>query len=446
MSTNLSADTGPVKKAARIQSIDTLRGVALFGILIMNIIVFALPLGSYYNPAMDANLEGWNLYAYMGMDIFFEGSLRTIFSMLFGAGVILFTSKPDTASISVADLWFRRTTLLILFGVIDAYLLLWVGDILYVYGIAGLFLFMFRNSSPLKLTIYGAIILVALASISTSGHFATAELKSQVDAIQAMPEDAPKTDAQLATLAAYQQVLDENFSLPEQTVYGNELRKGDYLSIVRGLAPFNLSFQTTILYLHNLWDAMAMMLFGMALIKWHCFDASHSYRFYGVMAILGFGIGLPVNYYEVMVFIDSGFSAQWMMNAIRPTYDIGRLGVAFGYIGIVMLICKSGMMTWLRSSLAAVGQMALTNYLSHSIICNTIFMGFGFGLVGELQRYEIYYVVLAIWVFQLVFSPIWLRYFRFGPVEWLWRSMTYMQWQPMRSLSQASSGALADAR
>ena len=76
--------------------------------------------------------------------------------------------------------------------------------------------------------------------------------------------------------------------------------------------------------------------------------------------------------------------------------------------------------------------MALTNYLSHTVICNTLFMGFGFGWVGELERYQIYYVVLAIWIFQLVASPLWLKQFRFGPVEWLWRSMTYGEKQPMR--------------
>jgi uncharacterized protein len=117
---------------------------------------------------------------------------------------------------------------------------------------------------------------------------------------------------------------------------------------------------------------------------------------------------------------------------VRPTYDIGRMGMAIGYIGLVMLICKSEILTLLRSALAAVGQMALTNYLSHSVICNFIFMGYGLGLVGQLNRYEIYYVVLGVWIFQLIVSPLWLRFFRFGPVEWLWRTLTYMQWQPMK--------------
>ena len=135
---------------------------------------------------------------------------------------------------------------------------------------------------------------------------------------------------------------------------------------------------------------------------------------------------------EVVTFIDGGFQTFMNVSPVRPTYDLGRLMMAMGYIGLVMTFCKLGWLLVLQRALAAVGQMALTNYLSHSIICNVIFMGFGFGLVGELRRFELYYVVFSIWAFQLVMSPIWLRYFRFGPVEWLWRSMTYQQWQPFR--------------
>jgi uncharacterized protein len=98
-----------------------------------------------------------------------------------------------------------------------------------------------------------------------------------------------------------------------------------------------------------------------------------------------------------------------------------------------MLFCKSGILSWLRVSLAAVGRMALTNYLAHSIICALIFTGVGFGLVGELQRYQLYYVMAGIWLVQLIVSPLWLRHYRFGPAEWLWRSLTYGARQPMRN-------------
>ena len=97
-----------------------------------------------------------------------------------------------------------------------------------------------------------------------------------------------------------------------------------------------------------------------------------------------------------------------------------------------MLIWKAGALRWLTSRLAAVGQMAFSCYIMQSLICTTIFYGYGFGLFGRLQRYQLYYVVLGVWVVQLIASPIWLRHFRFGPLEWLWRSLTYVEIQPMR--------------
>ena len=435
MSDALADQSGPVTKKNRIQSIDTLRGVALFGILIMNIIAFGLPIQTYFNPNVWGDLQGLNLTAYFTMDVFFEGSMRAIFSMLFGAGVVLFTSKKDDAKVPLADLWFRRTTLLILFGVINAYVLLWIGDILYVYGVAGLFLFIFRNSSPTKLLVYAAVILSVLALVASDKHEYVKGLSGEVAMIKSVAE-GDRTEDQKATLAEWNEYLGGSFALPEQAEADLELRKGGYLEVMTGLAPINQILQTVELYTHTLWDALAMMLIGMAFFKLGIFDAVRSLKFYAVMLLLGFGIAIPVNYYEVVTYINSDYNPAWAMSNIRPTYDVGRLGMAVGYIGLVMLICKLGIIAWLTRALAAVGQMALTNYLSHSVICAVLFMGFGFGLVGELERHELYYVVLAIWTFQLITSPIWLKFFRFGPVEWLWRTMTYMERQPFRAASQ----------
>jgi uncharacterized protein len=110
----------------------------------------------------------------------------------------------------------------------------------------------------------------------------------------------------------------------------------------------------------------------------------------------------------------------------------GSIIVALGHVGAVMLIVQSGAMEWLMRRLAAVGRMALTNYLTHSLVCTTLFYGYGFGLYGTINRTGLAAIVLAIWTFQLIVSPIWLRYFRFGPAEWLWRSLTYWRIQPMR--------------
>lgn len=428
-------DAGPVTGDTRIQAIDTLRGVALFGILIMNIVAFGLG-GAYFSPIIDGATQGANLAAYIIMDTFFEGSMRTIFSMLFGAGVILFTGKPEKDGIPTKTLYFRRTLLLIGFGLFDAYVLLWFGDILYAYGVTGLFLFWFRNQSPARLLALGSVLILAFATLHFIESQELAKMSRQVVVANAVPAQQ-RSFEQEATLAAWAQFQADNFELPPERetatpeiVNAPVSRLESYWHTFKQVAPINLYLQTWDYVTHMFWDVLAMMLLGMALFKWRVFDASLSFQSYGLMTVLGLGVGLSVNYYEVSAFIDSGFSTHLNMSALRPTYDIGRFFTAMGYIGLVMLICKARLLPRLRFSLAAVGQMALSNYLSHSLICAFIFYDFGFGLLEKLERYELYYIVAAIWIFQLISSPLWLKYFRFGPCEWLWRSMTYKRKQP----------------
>lgn len=149
------------------------------------------------------------------------------------------------------------------------------------------------------------------------------------------------------------------------------------------------------------------------------------------MLIIGYGIGLTVNYFETKLILDDNFDAM-TISSTHQTYHIGRLLTTIGHVGLFMLFIKSGILGFLQKALAAVGTMALTNYLSHSVITAIIFYGFGFSMFGKLQRFELYYIVGAIWIFQLIVSPIWLKYFQYGPIEWLWRSLTYGKKQPFR--------------
>jgi uncharacterized protein len=168
---------------------------------------------------------------------------------------------------------------------------------------------------------------------------------------------------------------------------------------------------------------------GIALFKWKVLTAQLSYRFYLLMLLIGYGVGISINYYELRLVLDGQFSLEAMSKA-GVTYQFGRLFTAMGHVAAIMLFCKIAWARWLKGILAAVGRMALTNYLMHSVICMIVFTGVGFGLFGKLERYELYYVVFAIWIFQLIVSPLWLSYFRFGPAEWLWRTLTYQKRQP----------------
>jgi uncharacterized protein len=313
----------------------------------------------------------------------------------------------------------------------NAYVLLWVGDILYAYGMTGLVLYLFRDLPAKRLAQCSGAILLLLAIVHSSGYYGARSLGAAVNEINALPVDAELSAEQEEVLANWDAFLEQQFISPELVEQQRQQMSAGYLSNLIALAPVNLILQTIAFIGNSFWDALSMMLLGMALFKWGLLDGSRSVRTYGVMALIGLGIGLPLNTWETLIFVNSGFELQWTAFN-RPTYDLGRLSLALGYIGLVMLVWKLDLFKFLQIALAKVGQMALTNYLSHSLICNFIFMGWGLGLAGELQRVETYYVVFGVWVFQLIFSPLWLRYFRFGPAEWLWRSLTYGQRQRLR--------------
>jgi uncharacterized protein len=174
-----------------------------------------------------------------------------------------------------------------------------------------------------------------------------------------------------------------------------------------------------------LWDVIGMMLLGMAMYRKGILSAKGSRMFYMRLTIGGFGVGLLVNGYELYQAIDSGFDAIVISGYFQGTYQVGRVSMAMGWLGLIMLLCQSQMFPSLRLRLSAVGRSALSNYLLHSLICMVLFTGAGFGLVGMFERWELYLVVLAIWVVQLLVSPWWLNRYAFGPAEWLWRTMTY---------------------
>lgn len=426
-----SVNTGPVAEKERIRSIDTLRGLALLGILLLNIITFANPFAAYFDPRVDGADSGLNLAVAMAVDIWFEGSFRAIFSMLFGAGLLIFIDKPSVDANVTKSLYYRRTILLVGFGLFNSYFLLWAGDILYAYGMTGLLLYFFRDFPARKLAQFAALIFLLLSLLHTGQHINGRAIYAEYQTVASLPADSEISADQQQILDTWDLFQRQQFAAPDQITGEIEARQGSYISNFLVTAEINIVFQSVVFLINNLWDAGAMMLLGMAFMKWKILDASRSVSFYLKMTAIGFGVGLTINTWEVVAYVSSGFEPFWAATA-RPSYDVGRMAMALGYIGLVMIICKLGILVWLRYALARVGQMALTNYLSQSLICNIIFMGFGFGLFAQLGRVEIYYVVFGVWVFQILFSIYWLKHYRFGPAEWLWRSLTYKKKQPLK--------------
>jgi uncharacterized protein len=197
-----------------------------------------------------------------------------------------------------------------------------------------------------------------------------------------------------------------------------------YFTVLFDKVKGNQFMQTWFLTGFGYGDILSFMLIGMAFFKLRIFHGDRSNRFYLIMLLLGYIIGLPINYYETKMLLGDNFHALTILKADQ-TYQIGRFFTTMGHVGLLMLFIKSGSLRFLQKSLAAVGKLALTNYLMHSIVTSIIFMVTAFRCIGMLQRYELYYIVAGLWIFQLIYSPIYLKYFLYGPAEWIWRNLTY---------------------
>lgn len=418
----------PVTESQRIESLDVLRGFALLGILLLNIVGFGLISTAYSNP-IEAMTSNADLYAWASVELFAEGAMRGLFSILFGAGVVLFLGGADSRG---AAPHFKRNLWLLCFGLIDAYLLLWSGDILVTYALAGVLLYFVRNvraSRLLNSAIVLFILLCAFYGVTQFGLSSSQQAAEQV----ASSEDVAGLDPGLVSAAQQWKGFVSDFSLTEENkVEELTARKTSYWSALAWNAKKTNEMLLFVLPFYLFWDALVMMLLGMALYKYGVLQGDRSRGFYKLLMAGGFTIGLLVNASEVYRAVDADFAFLSVFAQTQYTYHIGRLGMALGYIGLLMLIMDAHFWSGLRRRLACVGRMALTNYLMHSLLAVFLFTGAGFALVGELTRAQLYGVVFAIWALQLLLSPWWLQRFRFGPVEWLWRVLTYGKIIPNR--------------
>ena len=413
----------------RIDSVDTLRGFSLLGILLLNIVSFGLPFAAYMNPAVAGGADGINLATWLTAMTLWDGKMRCIFSMLFGASAWLLLSRAEERGdgIHAADIYYRRTMWLIVIGLVHAHLI-WVGDILYGYGVIGLLLFPLRNLKPKTLIVTGLILigLHALQGIGTGIGIGEMAQKAKAAERKAVPSAEDKKA--IAEFAA----LREMFSpLPAEVKQEIQVHRSGWLSNLTYRSGAAAMLESTMFFQFFFLDVLAMQILGLGLAKAGVFSALRSYTFYGGLAAAGFLLGGPLNYWAAQQWRASGFAIPEYFTYLGSTSDIGRLLVALAYVGLIMMVCKAGW-RWLTAPLAAVGRMALTNYLLTSILMTLFFNGYGLGYFARLERHQLYWVVLGMWTINLILSPLWLRHFRFGPAEWVWRSLTYGQKQPVR--------------
>jgi len=429
----------PVAQTDRIKTVDIIRGVALLGILLMNIPGFGLNWDGWYNIIHGPHdTKDYNAMAIIS--IFFEGTMRGLFSMLFGVGMILFTQNKVElpGGPSVAEYYYRRLLWLVLFGLFNAFILLWFGDILYTYGLCGMVLYVFRKTNPKWLLVLGiACMAVVMFKKQLTWNDTREQRRNYVEAVNAQKEKKELTDEQNAALTQWPQRENQK---PDSAFMNRNLRtmqQGSYQNIFTYWIPKNVRFETFDVYDNWFWDGLAMMFVGMALFGLGFFSNRLSTSTYTMSLLIGYGLGIPLSwiYFKQGSVVPAAGLAHYV-DSFRVNhellYDIRRVLLSVGHASLILLIFRSKIVPWLMKALSNVGQMAFSNYLMQSIICTWFFFGYGFEFYGKLHFYQLYYVVFSVWIFQLIFSSVWLKYFRFGPFEWLWRSLTYWKKQPMK--------------
>lgn len=431
----------PVSQKERITILDSLRGIAVLGILLMNITGFALPAPAYRNDLAVMNEIGTiNQKTWFIIEWVFEGTQRALFSILFGAGIILFLNRQEQRQSGVwpADYFFRRQLWLMVFGLIHAYLLLWFWEILFPYACCGMILFAFRKLSPKALIIAAGICLLIMTLRENADLYREKAIIHRGEIVARL--DTTKTKLTYEQRASLQEMmaLKEKASLESRKKeMENSLQKvrGDYATFYKYQSGRSFYMETTGMF-NFIWDFLLFMFLGMAFYKNGILTGATSVKVYWLMCIIGLSVGLVLSWYRLQPLVDHQFNKfDYTKHVDFEFYEISRALRAIGFFGLIMLLFKSNWFKWLFKIMQPVGQMAFTNYIMQSILCGLFFYGIGFGYFGKLERYQVYFVVAAVWTIEITWSHIWLRYFLFGPFEWCWRSLTYWKKQPFKKAS-----------
>lgn len=394
----------------RIATLDYLRGVAVLGILIANLPAFGLPAAAAFSPAAWGGRTGADLWAWILTFVFVEGRMRGLFSLLFGASMLLVIERADAGDDDPARVHFARMAWLFLFGLAHLYLLWW-GDILAHYALVGCAAYAFRGLGTRWLVVTG----LALVAVQTLLALGAAQ-----SAFAAAPRGTPQ---QVATWNAIQ----SGFGTPSLASLGAELAamRGSWVEGVAwryGTAPGPITFLPA-----GGAETLAYMLFGMAGLKSGMLTGGWSRARYRRWAVAGLAIGWPVYALLARTMLVHDLDARWvMLCSYALTVPVRPMTIA-AYACALMLIWPAG-----STRLAATGRVAFSNYLGSSLIMAWVFGGWGLGLFGQLGRAQLYALAVPAFAIMLAWPGAWLRRYRHGPLEWLWRSLARLHWQPMR--------------
>lgn len=406
----------PVQQTERIQIVDILRGFALFGILFVNMTIFSHPIQAIVLPT-DPALPWHDRAAIWLIHALGEGKFYALFSLLFGLGLFLQMERIEARGGRFVPLYARRLLVLLAIGLVHAFLI-WMGDILIVYALLGFLLILFRKAKPRTLLIW-VFVLIAPPLLFNAAITALVTWASTIpEAAPQLEQSFAQAEAEFATdlQRAAQVYASGNFA--EITAQ----RVRDYFSM--GLAGLGVMG----------FNIMAMFLLGLYFGKREIFKNLEAHRaLFRRLLVIGLALGLTGNLlYATLIMPISRVYQTWPLFLATAAQTIGAPLLMLAYVSAFCLLALHPVWGRRISVLAPVGQMALTNYLTQSIVCTLIFYGYGLGLFGQFGHAAGIGLTIVLYLLQIPISHWWMKRFYYGPAEWLWRSLTYLKPQPMK--------------
>ena len=418
----------PTLTTERISIIDIIRGFALLGILIVNMYSFSHPIEEplfAFDPKMSV-IDQTTTWCIL---FFAEGKFYPIFSILFGWGLTLQMQRLMTKGQSFIAFYCRRLILLLIIGLFHAYFI-WVGDILSLYAVLGFVLICYRHAQPKTLLIWVGVwlaisLFIYLWLIFSFRNDSIQVIKPTIEEQQLINAATAPTNSAVLTIepkANEPAILEPIYQLYAQ---------GSFAEIVAQRARE--------IYSMVIWadmigspEILAFFLLGIYFGRRQLFRQLNNnltlvYQLFG----WGWGLGVVSNFiYATWSITLDQYEPFPLALVVLIAQSVGSVALSLGYIATIMLLNRQPYWQFFFRWLSPVGQMALTNYLTQSLICTLIFYGYGFGLFGQISITEGVVLAGVIYLVQVIWSTWWLQRFYFGPMEWLWRSGVYMKWQP----------------
>ncbi|HQV03075.1 MULTISPECIES: DUF418 domain-containing protein [unclassified Novosphingobium] len=426
----------PVRGRDRIEVLDALRGFAILAIFYINVPAMAGPLSALLGNIRAMGWSAADQHVWLFMTTFLEGTQRGLLEMLFGAGLMVTAAKAMTPDgpVAVADLYIRRNLWLLLFGLINIFLLLWPGDILHIYALSALVLFPFRKLRVRWLLALGLMISVIQMVGGTVEYISRTELQQTQTVIaekQAKGQKLSKEETEAAK--EWKEKLDRIAGKDPVEV---KINKDEAKARAGGFGDYaDFWISTYILFvgkgslIGGVIEAFCTMLIGIALWKLGFIQGRRSTRDYLIALVIAYGFGLTARYtggLERMTFMP-GPKTLWI------TSELSRLAVTVGHIAAINLLMRVRLGRKALTPLLAAGQMAFTLYLMQQVIgLHILYSPIGFDLPTAPGWAWLAGLATMVIVGQLMFANLWMRYFVSGPLEWVWRSLSYWQRQPFR--------------